>query len=99
MSPLRIFSSTSVCLRTVVSCWVAGDCVLCDSVGWVPVCEGFQSSVQGAHLEVVPVFFFRVATDAFRVSCGDVDRAACVPSVVLGEEGKLFEGELESGFL
>ena len=48
---------------------------------------------------MVPGFFFRVATDAFRVSCGDVDRAACVPSVVSGEEGKLFEGELESGFL
>ena len=73
--------------------------VLCDGLGWVPVCEGVQSSVQGAHLEVVPGFFFRVATDAFGVSCGDVDRAARVPSLVLGEEGKLFEGELESGFL
>ena len=55
--------------------------------------------MQGAPLEVVPGFFFRVATDAFGVSCGDVDRAACVPSVVSGEEGKLFEGELDSGFL
>ena len=73
--------------------------VLCDGVGWVPVCEGVQSSVRGAHFEVVPGFFFRVATDAFRVSCGDVDQAVCVPSVVSGEEGKLFEGELESGFL
>ena len=73
--------------------------VLCDDVGWVPVCEGVQSSVQGAPLEVVPGFFFRVALDALGVSCGDVDRAACVPSVVLGEEGKLFGGELESGFL
>ena len=48
---------------------------------------------------MVPGFFFRVATDAVAVSCGDVDRAACVPSVVPGEEGKLFEGELESGLL
>ena len=47
---------------------------------------------------MVPGFFFRVATDAFGVSCGDVDRAARVPSVVSGEE-ELFEGELESGFL
>ena len=44
-------------------------------------------------------FFLRVATDAFGVSCGDVDRAARIPSVVSGEEGKLFEGDLESGFL
>ena len=44
-------------------------------------------------------FFFRVATDAFGVSCGDVDRAARIPSVVSGEEGKLFEGELEFEFL
>ena len=73
--------------------------VLCDGVGWVPVCEGVQSSVQGADLEVVPGFFFRVAADAFGVSCGDVDRAARIPLVVSGEEGKLFEGELESGFL
>ena len=48
---------------------------------------------------MVSGFFFRVATDAFGVSCGDVDRAARIPSVVSGEEGKLFEGELESGFL
>ena len=48
---------------------------------------------------MVPGFFFRVATDAFVVSCGDVDRAARIPSVVSGEEGKLFEGELESEFL
>ena len=48
---------------------------------------------------MVPGFFFRVATDAFGVSCGDVDPAACVPSVVSGEEGKLLEGELESGVL
>ena len=48
---------------------------------------------------MVPGFFFSVATDAFGVSCVDVDRAACVPSVVPGEEGKLFQGELESGFL
>ena len=73
--------------------------VLCDGVGWVPVCEGVQSSVQGARLEVVPCFFFRVAADAFGVSCGDVDRAARIPSVVSGEEGKLLEGELESGLL
>ena len=73
--------------------------MLCDGVGWVPVCEGVQSSIQGARLEMVPSFFFRVATDAFGVSCGDVDRAACVPSVVSGDEGKLFEGELESRFL
>ena len=73
--------------------------VLCDGVGRVPVCEGVQSSVQGAHFEVVPGFFFRVATDAFGVSSGDVDQAACVPSVVSGDERKVFEGELESGFL
>ena len=73
--------------------------MLCDGVGWVPVCEGVKSSVQGAHLEVVPGFFFCVATDACGVSCGDVDRAARIPSVVSGEEGKLFEGELEPGFL
>ena len=48
---------------------------------------------------MVPGLFFRVATDALGVSCGDVDRAACVPSVVSDEERKLFEGELESGFL
>ena len=48
---------------------------------------------------MVPGFFFRVATDAFGVPCGDVDRAASVPSAVSGEEGKLFAGELESGFL
>ena len=47
---------------------------------------------------MVQGFFYRVATDAFGVSCGDVDRAACVPSVVSGEEGKLFEGKLESSF-
>ena len=52
--------------------------------------------VQGAPLEVVAGFVFRMATDAFVVSCGDVDRAACVPSVVSREEGKLFKGELES---
>ena len=46
-----------------------------------------------------PGFFFRVTTDAFGVSCWDVDRAACVPSVASGEEGKLFEGELEWRFL
>ena len=73
--------------------------MLCDGVGWVPVCEAVQSSVQGAHLEVVPGFFFRVAEDAFGVSCGDVDQAARIPSAVSGEEGKLFEGVLESGFL
>ena len=66
---------------------------------------GFQSvrvsspPVQGSRLEVVPCLFFRVAADAFGVSCGDVDRAARIPSVVSGEEGKLFEGELESGLL
>ena len=48
---------------------------------------------------MVPGFFFRVATDAFAVPCGDVDRAPCVPSAVSGEEGKLFEGELASGLL
>ena len=73
--------------------------VLCDGLGWPPVCEGVRSSVQGPLLEMVPGFFFRVATDAFGVSCGDVDPAACVPSVVSGEEGKLLEGELESGVL
>ena len=67
-------------------------------MGLVPVREGVQFSVKGAPLEVVPGFFFRVATDAFGVSCGDVDRAAWIPSVVSGEEEKLFEGELESGF-
>ena len=37
-SPLRTASSTSVCLRTVVSCWVAGDCVshpACCAMVWV----------------------------------------------------------------
>ena len=48
---------------------------------------------------MVPGFFIRVAADAFGVSCGDVDRAARIPSVVSGEEGKVFEGELESGLL
>ena len=48
---------------------------------------------------MVPCFFFRVAADAFSASCGDLDRAARIPSVVSGEEGKLFEGELESGLL
>ena len=47
--------------------------VLCDGVGWVPVCESVQSSVQGARLEMVRGFLFRVATDAFGVSCWDVD--------------------------
>ena len=73
--------------------------LLCDGVGLVPVCEGVQFSLQGAPLEVVPGFVFCVATYAFGVSCGDVDRAAYVLSVVSAEEGKLFEGELESGFL
>ena len=72
--------------------------IRCDGVGLVPVYDGVQSSVQGAHLEVVPGVFLRVATDVFGVPCGDVDRAACVPSAVSVEEGKLFEGELESGF-
>ena len=48
---------------------------------------------------MVPGFFFRVATDAFSASCRDVDRAARIPSVVSGEERKLLEGKLESGFL
>ena len=48
---------------------------------------------------MVPGFFFRVAADAFGVSCRGVDRAARIPSVVSGEEGKLFEGELELGLL
>ena len=48
---------------------------------------------------MVPGFFFRVATDSFGVPCGDLDSAACVPSVVSGEEGKLLEGELQSVFL
>ena len=47
---------------------------------------------------MVTGFFLRVATDAFGVSGGDVDRAACVLSVVSGEEEKLLQGELESGF-
>ena len=37
-SPLRTASSTSVCLRTVVSCWVAGDCAshqACCAMVWV----------------------------------------------------------------
>ena len=41
-SPLRTASSTSVCLRTVLSCSVAGDCVshpACCAMVWV----GFQS--------------------------------------------------------
>ena len=41
-SPLQTASSTCVCLRTVVSCWVAGDCVshpACCAMVWV----GFQS--------------------------------------------------------
>ena len=41
-SPLRTASSTSFYLRTVVSCWVAGDCVshlACCAMVWV----GFQS--------------------------------------------------------
>ena len=36
--PLRTASSTSVRLRTVVSCWVAGDCVshaACSAMVWV----------------------------------------------------------------
>ena len=48
---------------------------------------------------MVPGFVFRVVADAFGVSCGDVDLAARIPSVVSGEGGKLFEGGLESGFL
>ena len=40
-----------------------------------------------------------MATDAFGVLRGDVERAGCVPSVITGEEGQLLEGELESGFL
>ena len=86
----ELFGSRGPCRRSGV---------LCDGVGWVPVCEVVQSSVQGARLEMVRGSFFRVATDAFAVSCGDVDRAACVPSVVSGEEGKLLEGELELGSL
>ena len=48
---------------------------------------------------MVPGLFLRVATDAFGVPCGNVDPAACVLLVVSAEEGKLFEGELDSGFL
>ena len=103
-SPLRTASSTSVCLRgggELLGCreprQPAG--VLCDGLGWVPVCEGVQSSVQGAPLEVVPGFLFRVDAERFGVSCGDVDRAACVPSVVSSEEEMLFQGELELRFL
>ena len=48
---------------------------------------------------MVPGIFFPVATDAFGVSCGDVDRAACIPSVISGEQQKLCEGEVQSRFL
>ena len=78
-------------------CWPSG--VLCNGVGWVPVSEGVECPVQGVRLEMVPGVVFCVATDAFGVPCGDVELAACVPSVVSGEEGKLLEGELELGFL
>ena len=69
-------------------------------VVWVGVQSVRVSSprYRGHILKWYQVFLFRVATDAFGVSW-IVDRAACVPSVVSGEEGKLFEGELESGFL
>ena len=101
-SPLRTASSPSVCFRfQFLGC--RGPCQppggLCDGVGWVQVCEGVESPVQRARLEMVPGFFFSVATDACGVPCRDVDVAACVPSVVSGEEEKLLEGELESGFL
>ena len=53
----------------------------------------------GACLEVVPGFVLCVAADAFGVPGGDVDGAACLPSVVSAEEWQLLEGKLESGFL
>ena len=60
--------------------------VLCDSVGWAPVCEGVEPPLQEAGLEVVPGLVVCVVADAFGVPCGDGDGAACVPSVVSGEE-------------
>ena len=48
---------------------------------------------------MVPGFVSCVATDAFGVPRGGADGAACVPSVVTGEEGQLLEGKLESEIL
>ena len=69
---------TSVCLRMVASFFgCRGPCLLsevvCDGVGWVPVCKGVQSPVQGARVEIIPGFFLCVATDAFGVPCGTLD--------------------------
>ena len=64
--------------------------VLCDGVS-------VQSSVQGAHLERVPGFFFCVASAAFGVPCGDVQAPACIPSVVSGEEEKAGQLEMKRG--
>ena len=76
-----------------MSCWVAGDCVshpACCAMVWV----GFQSVrvssplYRGHTLKWSQGFFFRVARDAFGVSCGDVDRAARIPSLVSGWGGE-----------
>ena len=48
---------------------------------------------------MVPGFVLCMAADAFGVPPGDMEGAACIPSVVLGEEWQLLEGELEPGFL
>ena len=47
--------------------------MLCNGVGWVPVCEGLEPPVQGAGLEVVPGLILYVVADALDVPCGDGD--------------------------
>ena len=48
---------------------------------------------------MVPGFVLCVAADAFGVPRGDVDRAACLPSVVAVEEWQSLQGELEPELL
>ena len=60
--------------------------VLCDSLGWVPVCGGVEPPIKGACLEKVPGLVLFVAADAISIPCGDGHGAARVPSVVSDEE-------------
>ena len=76
-----------------MSCWVAGDCVshpACCAM----VMVGFQSVKVSSPL-------YRGHTSKWsEVSSSAWPQMHLVyPAVVSGEEGKLLEGELESGFL
>ena len=98
-SPLRTASSTSVCLRTLASCWVAGDRVshpACCAMVWV----GFQFvRVSSPGYRRHPLKWSQVSSSAWPQMHLLYHAGTWIQSVVSGEEGKLFNGELESGFL